>query len=125
MEFTYLTNSYYNCTTGIAAGASSSSQNGKFICTKERFTKEQLMNAIIICDEGWQYRPEKWPNATDKATSRGTNTTTSIVLMNETWWGNDTYAAFNISMTSGKIEDNYAEAALHVRIYVLIEATAQ
>ena len=127
LDFEYVENKYWYCTSATEApNNASSSQDGKFVCTKERFTKEQLLNAVIICDDGWQFRAEKWPNATDKAASRGSNISDSVTLLNALWWGSDTYLALNISKTSGaKISSNYADAATHVRIYVLIEEEAE
>ncbi|MBQ9132487.1 MAG: DUF4886 domain-containing protein [Clostridia bacterium] len=127
LDFEYVENKYWFCTQATTApNNASSSQDGKFVCTKERFTKEQLLNAVIICDDGWQFRAEKWPNATALAASRGSNISDAVTLLNATWWGNDTYLALNISKTSGeKISSDYAAAATHVRIYVLIEEEAQ
>ena len=54
----------------------------------------------------------------NKAAKRAGNKTTQIVLLNEEWWGDNTILALNISKTSGTISDNYAEAALHLRVYI-------
>lgn len=126
LEFDYVENKYwYSTKAADAPSNASSSQDGKFLCSKTRYTKEQLMNAVIICDDGWQYRAEKWPNATDLATSRGGNVTDAITVLTADWWGTDTYFAFNLSKTSGeKISSDYAAAATHIRIYVLIEEEA-
>ena len=119
LEYEYVTNRYYNCTSRIGHAAASSSQNGKHICLKERYTKEQLLNAVIVCDDGWQYRPEKWDTATEKASSRPALCSERIVLLDEAWWGNNIYFAMNVSkLPQTSIASNYAEAALHVRIYV-------
>ena len=119
LEYEYLTNQYYNSTSRTTPGAASSSQNEKHICFKERYTKEQLMNAVIICDAGWQYRPEAWQNTTDKAATRPGMCSEPIVLLNEEWWGSNVLLALNISaIPQRSLAANYAEAAAHVRIYI-------
>jgi hypothetical protein len=118
LDYEYLENMYYNSTNKTTPGASSSGQNGKHICFKDRYTKEQLLNAVIICDAGWQYRPEKWDTETEKAATRPGMCSEPIVLLDDAWWGNNILLALNISKLSGTISDNYAAAALHVRIYV-------
>ena len=127
LEIEYIENKYWYCTKATdAPNSASSSQDGKFVCTQQRYTKDQLLNAVIICDDGWQYRAEKWPNATDKAPARGSNVQTPLVLLDAAWWGSDTYFAFNVSKVSGeKISSDYADAKTHVRVYVLIEENAQ
>jgi hypothetical protein len=118
LDYEYLENMYYNSTNKTTPGASSSGQNGKHICFKDRYTKEQLLNAVIICDAGWQYRPEQWDTETEKAATRPGMCSEPIVLLDNAWWGNNILLALNISKLSGTISDNYAAAALHVRIYV-------
>lgn len=119
LEYEYLTNQYYNSTSGIAPRASSSGQNEKHICFKNRYTKEQLLNAVVICDEGWQYRPEAWANETDKASTRPGMCSQRLVVLDDAYWGNNVLLAFNISaLPQRSLAANYAEAATHVRIYV-------
>lgn len=119
LEYEYLTNQYYKSTSRTTPSAASSSQNEKHICFKERYSKEQLLNAVIVCDEGWQYRPEQWDTATEKAKTRPGMCSDKIVLLNDAWWGNNIYLALNISkLPQVSIAENYAEAALHVRVYV-------
>lgn len=118
-EYEYLTNMYYNSTSNIKANNASSSQNEKHICFKERYTKEQLLGAIIICDAGWQYRPEQWDTATEKVSVRPAMSSEPIVILDEAFWNSVYYFALNISANPQKsLAANYAEAALHVRIYI-------
>ena len=118
-KYEYITNSYYNCTTGTTPGASSSSQNGRFICFKERIAKAKLLNAIIICDIGWQYRPEAWSTESGNASTRADSTTTRVILLDEAWWGSNIYLGLNICTSpASDISADYSVAAAHVRIYV-------
>lgn len=119
LEYEYLTNMYYKSTSNIKPNSASSSQNEKHICFKERYTKEQLLNAVIICDAGWQYRPERWDTESEKASSRPGMCSEPIVLLDEAYWGNNIYFALNISANPQRsLAADYSEAALHVRIYV-------
>lgn len=119
-EYEYLTNMYYNSTSNIKPNSASSSQNEKHICFKERYTKEQLLNAIIICDAGWQYRPEQWDTADGKASVRPVMCSEPIDILDEDFWSNNVYYfALNISANPQRsLAANYAEAAPHVRIYI-------
>ena len=124
LEYDYLTNTYYNSTAriGTETPSSSASTSRKFICTAKRYTKEQLMNAVIICDYGWQYRPELWPDETSLPSKRGNNTSVAAKVLDEAFWGNYTVFAMNISSSPQTvIDDCYDAAASHVRIYVSIE----
>ena len=120
LEFEYYENKYWHSKEKTSGPKdSSSSQDGKFICTQTKYTKEQLLNAVIICDTGWQYRPERWKSANVVATERPDNVSEAAVLLDESWWGSDNYLALNISKVSGeKISSDYAAAATHVRIYI-------
>lgn len=118
-DYEYVENKYWICNKYTTIRNASAAQAEKFICTETRYTSDQLSNAVIICDDGWQYRPELWPDETDAAETRPDNVSTPAVLLSLAWWGTNTYFAFNVSKTSGeKISSDYADAANHVRIYI-------
>ena len=50
--YEFLENHYYNSKNGIAPGASSSGQNEKHICFKDRYTKETLLgkHVAVLCN---------------------------------------------------------------------------
>lgn len=89
-----------------------------FIASK-RFTKEELpVGSIIEVKDGYQYRPEAWINDTVQ-TSRPDNVSIKYVEVDENWWGNYTYRAFNISSTSGqslmyKMKDAFDAFSIYV-----------
>lgn len=122
LEYEYIENGFYNClssskVTNPAESASSYKQN---VCTKKIFTKAEIPEgSVIICDLGWQYRPEMWVNTSQKATARPTIITAAVTVLDASFWGNDQYLAWNISSSpKGDISALYAAAASHVRVYI-------
>ena len=62
------------------------------------FTKEQLpVGSVIVIESGWKYRPDGWVNVNSRNGSRPGEVSTSIVKIDEAWWGNLTVRAFNVS----------------------------
>ena len=69
----------------------------KFAATK-LFEKSDLPNGtVIFIQSGYQYRPEGWVDQTTSTAVRPDYVTTSLVIVDEAWWGNFNYRAFNIS----------------------------
>lgn len=71
-----------------------------FVASK-KFTKDELpIGSVIEIKKGYQYRPEGWID--DKVQiNRENNVTTRYVEVDEAWWGNYIYRAFNISSNTG------------------------
>ncbi|MBQ7379021.1 MAG: DUF4886 domain-containing protein [Clostridia bacterium] len=65
------------------------------------FTKETLpAGSIIVLAEGWQYRPEGWiEDAALAGSLRPASTNTAMIVIDELWWGDFNYRAFNVSKT--------------------------
>lgn len=122
LEYGYLENGYYYCTKGntVTYPGSSVSTYQQNICTDKIYSIEEIpVNSIIICDTGWQFRPELWVSTDQKASSRPTISTAQITLMDASWWGNNRYFAMNISSNPKvNISEFYDAAASHVRIYI-------
>ena len=81
-------------------------------------TKDELpVGSVIVVDEGYRYRPEAWVDSSTKnsADSRPKTTETTITLVDDTWWGQFNFRAFNLSRKSGNAETTDAD---HLRIYV-------
>ena len=90
-----------------------------FITTK-LFTRDDLpIGSVIVLESGYQYRPEGWINEA-KQTSRNPNTTENLVLVDEEWWGNYIYRAFNLSKLGGGVltGDAYLDALASFKIYI-------
>lgn len=96
----------------------SSELASKFVASK-RFTKEELpIGTILEIKPGYQYRPEGWIGDTVQ-TSRPSNVSTQFVTIDEAWWGDYTYRAFNISKSPAEVlTSNITEACEAFSIYV-------
>lgn len=121
LTWDYIENSYYYCTKGMglttpAASASTYHQN---ICTKIFEKSELPEGTIIICDAGYQYRPEKWTAKDVKAASRPGIVSMPVDVMDAAWWGANNFCAFNLSSNpKSDISDYYLAASRHVRFYI-------
>ena len=111
-------NLYYN-SLGSSIPSTNDGNRNKFICSKI-FTREELpVGTVIEVDEGYQYRPEGWVDLNTKNTVRPDNVTTSRVVIDEAWWGDYNYRAFNLSKANlTDICTNFEESCTHFRIYV-------
>lgn len=68
------------------------SNSNQFIASAERLAREQLpVGSIIVVQEGWQYRPEGWGGI------RPGEVQTQYVVVTDSWWGDYTLRAFNVS----------------------------
>ena len=96
----------------------SASNSINFIASK-RFSKDEIpVGSIIEINEGYQYRPEAWVDDTVQR-SRPDNVSIKHVEVDENWWGDYTYRAFNISSTSGgslmyKMKDAFDAFSIYV-----------
>ena len=115
-------NAYWYCTKGSSlvhpsSGGSTYNQN---VCTAELYSRTQIpVGSVIICDSGWQYRPEKWLESKAAASSRPGMVSSGVVVIDEAWWGSNAWCAFNVSSSpKTDISANFANAAAHLRIYV-------
>lgn len=89
---------FYNSNLGIDIDIVNGTLSRRFITT-QLFTKEELpVGTIVIADEGWQYRPERWLDLEPQAATRLPNTT-GVLVLDEDFWGEHQYVAFNISKT--------------------------
>lgn len=82
-----------------AANGSTAGNLVQFAAT-QIFTKSEIPNgSVIVLKSGYQYRPEGWTDLTTKNDSgaRPGNVTTSIVVVNDSWWGSWNYRAFNLA----------------------------
>lgn len=111
--------SYYNSSsnsTRISAENSTASNIPNFI-SSDIFQKKDLpVGAIIIVDEGYQYRPEAWTSLGSKTSPRPENVDTNVIVVDNNWWASYSYRAFNLSALVTKTMTE-ADAA-HLRIYV-------
>ncbi len=98
--------SYYNSTDGgyISNRVTTASNSPQFISTCI-FDKNHLPDGtLIIIESGYQYRPEGWKELSkvNAGNARPANVSMTFVEVDEAWWGEWNYTAFNISHTSGR-----------------------
>ena len=112
VPFVVLHYGFYNSSNGnyltcsVFKGSNDGNMN-KFAAT-HIIPKAEIPNgSLIVVASGYQYRPEGWVtlstinNGKDGHPARPGNVSTSVVEVNDTWWGTFTYRAFNISLTNG------------------------
>ena len=88
---------WYSKDSGEKAYTLNTSQD-KYISSGVRFTKEDIpVGSIIVVKEGYQYRPDAWTSETGNSGNRPDETTVSMVVVDEAWWGSYVYRAFNVS----------------------------
>ncbi|MGN1094363.1 MAG: DUF4886 domain-containing protein, partial [Candidatus Neoclostridium sp.] len=82
-------------------------------------TKEDLPNgSVIICDSGYQYRPDGWESEAMQANRPG-NVTTNIVTVDDAWWGSYIVRGINVAKQgTPEVYMNAYETFNHVRIYI-------
>ena len=91
LDLTFAKGSYWS---SGALSASSWSLGKKFWACAESFTKEDIPAGSIIlldCENYWQYR-------IDRDATRGTNTKQSVLVVDESWWGDTKTISFTLSM---------------------------
>lgn len=86
----------------------------KYISTR-RFTREDLpVGTVIVVADRYQYRPEAW-KGTGVQTTRPGNVTTTRIVIDEAWWADYDYRAFNIfAIDESYIDVEEAKAAFKI-----------
>ena len=89
------------------------------VAATKLFEKSDLPNGTVISiKSGYQYRPEGWVDALTSTAVRPDYVTTSIVIVDDAWWGNFNYRAFNIAHEGEKADIAFGDENA-LRIYVL------
>ncbi len=80
----------------------------KFVGSTVMYDKDMIPNgSLLIILDGVQYRPDGWLASKElngnsgSGKSRPGNVSTQLVVVDDAWWGDWTYRAFNLSLTSG------------------------
>lgn len=93
LDMDWILHAYWNSSDAYANKLFTDAGNSnQFIASAQRLTREQLpVGTIIVVQEGWQYRPEGWGG------TRPGEVKTQYAVVTDTWWGNYTLRAFNVS----------------------------
>ena len=120
ISFDYTVGAYWYSTDATRyAELVKTASNSKYFIATEMFTMETLpVGSVIVVDEGWQYRPERWTSLT-RQTTRASPVTQNIFIVTEDWWEGYAYRAFNISVVGSTTDiRNDPSAVTHFRIYL-------
>ena len=93
---------------------------GMFVSSGRMFTREDIpVGSYIEIGDGYQYRPEAWGEELGKTESRPGNVSEPKVYVDEEWWGDSMYKAFNVSAKdSSQIGNKVDEIRDVLKIYV-------
>lgn len=120
LDVTYA--AYYNSKydPNLLSGKLQLNSNAFFkVAATQLFEKSDLPNGTVISiKSGYQYRPEGWVDALTSTAVRPDYVTTSIVIVDDAWWGNFNYRAFNIAHEGEKTDIVFGDETA-LRIYVL------
>ncbi len=123
LEWDYLENTYWNCTSkaGTTTPGSSASTYHQNVCSTNKYSLSELpVGTIFIVDSGWQYRLEIYETDNAKYTgSRPAISTNPFFILTEDFLKGCQYIAWNISSSpKSDISQIYAQAACHLRVYI-------
>ncbi len=123
LEWKYLENTYWNCTSkaGTTVPKSSASTYQQNVCCDRKYSISELpLGTVFIIDSGWQYRLEGYVNENEKYTgTRPGMITQNFFVLDENFLKDFNYLVWNISSNpKSNISQIYAQAACHLRIYV-------
>lgn len=113
--------SYWNSTsTDKYYTATNVELNKRFLCSGRKLTKEDIpVGSVIVIENGYQYRPEKWPATGLVTGTRAGNVTEKITNVTEGWWADWTYVTFNLSkLDNTNISENPDEHKSALKIYI-------
>ena len=126
---------FYNSSNGnyltcsVFKGSNDGNMN-KFAAT-HIIPKAEIPNgSLLVVLDGWQYRPEGWVTLDTKNDgqnghpSRPGNVSTSVVEVDDAWWGTFTYRAFNISKANGSNPTADEMKAIGTKFGIFLPKTA-
>lgn len=108
---------FWNSQSGMKLSTAESDTSLKYIGSRLIEKAELPIGSVIVVDEGYRYRPEAWvDSSTRNGSDRPATTDAEITLVDDAWWGNYNYRAFNLSRADkGNIATDEAD---RLRIYV-------
>ena len=99
LEFTYTKDAFYNSTSDTNSNLVTTGSNVVQFVATSIVEKAQIPNgSVIVVNYGYQYRPEGWQTLGTKNTAtRPANVGNNVVVVDDAWWGNYNYRAFNLA----------------------------
>ncbi len=123
LDWNYLENTYWNCTSkaGTTTPGSSAGTYHQNVCVDRKYSLSELPHGtIFIVDSGWQYRLELYIEENAKYTGKRPGMTTqSFFILDAATTKDANFIAWNISSNpKTDISQIYEQASCHLRIYV-------
>lgn len=123
LEWNYLENTYWNCTSkaGTTTPQSTAGTYHQNVCSEKKYSLTDLpVGTVFIVDSGWQYRIEIYTASDAKYTgTRPGMITAQFTVLTQEFMGDCQYLAWNVSSSpKSDISAIYAQAACHLRVYV-------
>lgn len=100
--------------------AYSSTTAYKFVAT-QIFDRNDIPNgSVIVVINGFKYRPEGWItlDTINDASVRPAQITATLIVVDDLWWGNWNYRAFNVGNGSSLTDDTANDACASFAIFV-------
>lgn len=99
LELTYTKDAFYNSTSGTNSDLVTTGTNVVQFVATSIVEKAKIPNgSLIVVNYGYQYRPEGWQTLGSKNTAaRPGNVGNNVVVVDDAWWGNFNYRAFNLA----------------------------
>ena len=126
LEWKHLNNTYYHSTNkaGTSTPGSSASTYNQNVCCDRKYSLSELpVGSVFICDDGWQYRLEKFQQ--ENAKYNGTRPgmiTQNLYVLSADFVADCQYFTWNVaSNPKDDISARFNQAAVHLRIYVPIQ----
>jgi len=122
LALNYTLFSYYNATSDtssnlITSRTSTASNLVNYLGTRIISKEEMPVGSVIRVDSEYQYRPERFVELNEKASSRGKNIKTAHVVVDASWWKDYNYVGFNLAFKNTAVVS--LETGAHLVIYVL------
>ena len=110
VDLQYVKYAYYNSNSSLDQLVTTANNSAQFVATKI-FSKSDLPEgSVIVMRSGYQYRPEAWTALDVETQTRPAKETAGVVEVNNTWWADWNYRAFNLQLASGAaLTDETAE----------------
>lgn len=126
LELDFEVGTYYNSTDStkyaeLISSSNSTASNLPYFAATQMFKKDEIpVGSVIVVDSGYQYRPEGWTALGTKTTSRPGNVVDEIVVVDEAWWSNFNYRAFNLSYIGSSTRMTEADT-VHLTVYIPVK----
>lgn len=112
---------YYSSSDNLSNKVTTANNSPQFCCT-QIFEKSQIPNgSVIVIASKYQYRPEAWVTLdTKNGSDRPGNVSTTITVVNDSWWDKWNYRGFNIAKVPAADYTNDELAAVEDKFAIFV-----